>query len=219
MKKEPAIQELIEKRTISLDIGCGGNKQPGFIGMDIRPLEGVDIVHDIEKFPYPLPDECCALVMASHLMEHINPHAGDNRTTNLIRLLLDRGLITPADVKDYIGEIDPGPIFMRLMDEVWRILRVGGRFMMEFPYAGSQPFWQDPTHINGITEFTLAYFDPEEPKNQPGLLYHIYEPRPWKVVYHKCGNWRFMNVVLEKRADHPEYHRNTGQVGFKHAFI
>ncbi len=208
------IQELVEKQAISLDIGCGPNKQAGFIGMDIRPLDGVDIVHDIEKFPYPLPDECCTLVMASHLMEHINPHAGDNRTTNLIRLLLDKNLITPQDVKDYIGEIDPGPIFMRLMDEIWRILRVGGRFMMEFPYAGTPPFWQDPTHVNGITEVTLAYFDPEEP-NTRGGLYHIYEPRPWKIVYHTNNNAGIMNVVLEKRADDPKYHRNTGQVGFR----
>jgi|GEM_PF-849394 len=210
MMKFPAIQELIEKQALSLDLGCGPNKQSGFIGMDIRPLEGVDIIHDVEKFPYPLPDECCALVRASHVMEHINPHAGDNRTTNLIRLLLDKNLITSQDVKDYVGEIDPGPIFMRLMDEIWRILCVGGRFMMALPYAGSPPFWQDPTHVNGISEVTLAYFDPED----GSLLYHIYEPRPWKIVYHSSDAVGLMDVVLEKRADHPKYHSNTGQVGF-----
>ncbi len=61
------------KTGIMLDIGCGGNKNPGFVGMDMRPLEGVDIVHDMEKFPYPFKDEECLTIVASHIVEHIKP--------------------------------------------------------------------------------------------------------------------------------------------------
>ena len=43
--------------------------------MDIRPLKGVDIVHDLEVVPYPLPDESCLLIMGSHIIEHISPKA------------------------------------------------------------------------------------------------------------------------------------------------
>ncbi|NIR25694.1 MAG: class I SAM-dependent methyltransferase [Gammaproteobacteria bacterium] len=71
------IGRLIEENQgIFLDIGCGANKQEGFIGMDMRDLPGVDIVHDVEEFPWPLPDDCARLAMASHLVEHINPHKG-----------------------------------------------------------------------------------------------------------------------------------------------
>lgn len=35
--------------TIKLDIACGKNKKPGFIGVDL--WEGADIVADLEKFP------------------------------------------------------------------------------------------------------------------------------------------------------------------------
>ena len=42
--------------------------------MDIRELPNVDIVHDVEEFPWPLPDECVKAAFASHLVEHINPH-------------------------------------------------------------------------------------------------------------------------------------------------
>lgn len=65
-----------EKRGIKLDIGSGENKQPGFVGIDYRKLPGVDIVHNVEKFPWPLPDESVILAVASHLVEHINPHGG-----------------------------------------------------------------------------------------------------------------------------------------------
>jgi len=67
---------LKENSGIRLDIGCGKNKQNGFIGIDYRGLPGVDIVHDLEKFPWPLPDRSVLVAVASHVVEHINPHAG-----------------------------------------------------------------------------------------------------------------------------------------------
>jgi predicted SAM-dependent methyltransferase len=66
---------LKDKSGIRLDIGCGSNKQSDdFVGMDIRPLEGVDIVHDMTDIPWPLPDECVLTAIASHVVEHIPPH-------------------------------------------------------------------------------------------------------------------------------------------------
>lgn len=64
---------LAEHAQVNLDLGCGANKQRGFIGIDARKLPGVDIVHDLERYPWPLANECADLLMASHLLEHINP--------------------------------------------------------------------------------------------------------------------------------------------------
>lgn len=65
---------MLEKhRGIRLDIGCGANKTPHFVGMDKRKLPGVDIVHDLERFPYPLADGCCLTIVGSHIVEHIKP--------------------------------------------------------------------------------------------------------------------------------------------------
>ena len=61
------------KPRINLDIGCGEAKQEGFVGIDKRDVPGVDIVHDLEVFPYPLEDDSCHAVMASHILEHIKP--------------------------------------------------------------------------------------------------------------------------------------------------
>ena len=63
-----------EKGGILLDIGCGANRQPSYVGMDIRELEGVDIVHDWNKIPWPLPDESVIRALASHVIEHVPPH-------------------------------------------------------------------------------------------------------------------------------------------------
>lgn len=65
--------ELMRLTKARIDIGCGGNKQKGFIGLDKRDLPGVDIVQDLEEFPWPLPDNSCELAIASHVVEHIKP--------------------------------------------------------------------------------------------------------------------------------------------------
>ena len=66
-----------EKSGIRLDIGCGSNKQPGFVGMDYRKVDGVDIVQDLEEFPWKaLPDESVLVAIATHVVEHINPAKG-----------------------------------------------------------------------------------------------------------------------------------------------
>lgn len=70
------VKLLEEKQGIRLDIGGGNNPNPGFVNIDILPLPKVDIVWDLETFPWPLPDDSCLTVTASHVLEHINPHKG-----------------------------------------------------------------------------------------------------------------------------------------------
>lgn len=71
---EISVDELLQQKSgIRLDIGCGENKQAGFVGIDKRALDGVDIVHDVEVIPWPLPNECVIVAMCSHLVEHIKP--------------------------------------------------------------------------------------------------------------------------------------------------
>jgi len=62
------------KESYKLDIACGADKMgPDWIGMDIQKLPGVDIVHDVEKYPWPLPDQRFSCAIASHIIEHLNP--------------------------------------------------------------------------------------------------------------------------------------------------
>jgi SAM-dependent methyltransferase len=70
---------------IGVDLGCGQIKQPieffgenfkitpdKVIGVDIVNCEGVDIVHDLTKFPYPFKDESVDLIFSSHFVEHLD---------------------------------------------------------------------------------------------------------------------------------------------------
>lgn len=58
---------------IKLDVCCGNGKCPDFTGMDVRDLEGVDIVHDVCKFPWPLDDNSCSSVLMNLSWSCIEP--------------------------------------------------------------------------------------------------------------------------------------------------
>lgn len=67
------VPKLRDAAQMYLDVGCGDNKQQGCVGMDQRKLEGVDVVHDCEKLPWPFEDDTFNRVFMVHMMEHIKP--------------------------------------------------------------------------------------------------------------------------------------------------
>jgi predicted SAM-dependent methyltransferase len=107
------MKKRVEKKTgIMLDVGAGKSNRPGFTNMDKRKLPGVDIVHDFEKFPWPIKSESVITAVASHVVEHVKPW-----------------------------------LMLKWMDEVWRVMKVGGQFAISMPYGYSSGF-SDPTHCN-----------------------------------------------------------------------
>jgi SAM-dependent methyltransferase len=55
-----------------LDIGCGKHKAvPEAIGLDVVKLEGVDVVHDLNKFPYPFKAASFDEIYAFMVLEHV----------------------------------------------------------------------------------------------------------------------------------------------------
>lgn len=63
----------IKDTFFNLDIGCGFNCQEGFKGLDRRKEVNPDFCHDIEDYPWPIEDNSCRTVLASHVIEHLNP--------------------------------------------------------------------------------------------------------------------------------------------------
>ncbi len=55
-----------------LDVGCGRDKLPGAIGMDVNPRSGADVIHDIDTFPWPFEDASFDHVRAIDVLEHID---------------------------------------------------------------------------------------------------------------------------------------------------
>jgi SAM-dependent methyltransferase len=55
-----------------LNIGCGEFKKKGYINLDIDPKVNPDVVHDLNIFPYPFPSEYFDVIVANHVLEHLD---------------------------------------------------------------------------------------------------------------------------------------------------
>lgn len=69
MVKKQSKLKVVET-PLRLDLGCGKNKKPGFIGVDSRDFEGVDIVHDLRQ-AWPWETDSVEEVHCSHFVEHL----------------------------------------------------------------------------------------------------------------------------------------------------
>lgn len=101
---------------------------------------------------------------------------------NEITLLMAANLLQKIEPKNFIN----------YMNECHRVLKEGGQFLVQVPYAGSTAYWSDPLNVNGITPQTWYYFTPES------TMYAVYKPKPWKVdrcVFQTDG---IMEVLLIK---------------------
>ena len=63
-------QNVLEGKK-ALDVGCGIRKLPGATGMDISKVPGVDVAHDANKTPWPLPDNSFDLILFNQSLEHL----------------------------------------------------------------------------------------------------------------------------------------------------
>jgi ubiquinone/menaquinone biosynthesis C-methylase UbiE len=55
-----------------LNLGCGNDIKDDCVNMDIVRTKGVDVVHDIEKVPYPFRAGTFEEIYCNHVLEHIS---------------------------------------------------------------------------------------------------------------------------------------------------
>jgi len=120
---------------LKIDLGCGDNKKEGFKGIDIAQTPSTDYVVDLTKYPWNIESNSAQEVHCSHYIEHI-PHDIKN----------------PDDTRDGL---------IQFMDEVYRILKPGGKFTIVCPYYTSIRAFGDPTHVRYIGEWSFYYFNKE----------------------------------------------------------
>jgi predicted SAM-dependent methyltransferase len=118
---------------VKLDIACGNSKRgEDYIGVDIAKTPAVDVVHDLNVYPWPFEAESVDEIYCSHYIEHI-PH-------------------------DIPGE-DKRDGLIQFMDECYRILKPGGKLFLVAPYGKSSRALGDPTHRRSIVDETFSYYN------------------------------------------------------------
>lgn len=148
-----AVSEAVNtalNESIKLDIGCGKNKQAGFLGIDIYDFTGVDFVADLrlkgkwllskapeEMHPrldqynlttWTFQDNSVDEARASHFLEHLtNLHGAWER--------------------------------VNFFNELYRILKPGAQCQLIFPHWASSRYYGDPTHKEPFSEWGFFYLN------------------------------------------------------------
>lgn len=55
-----------------LNLGCGRFKKDGYVNLDCCAHLSPDVLHDLNKFPYPFADNSFELIEADHVLEHLS---------------------------------------------------------------------------------------------------------------------------------------------------
>ena len=56
---------------LKLNLGCGAKILEGWVNVDKHDHYPVDVVHDLELFPYPFEDNSCNEILMNHVLEHL----------------------------------------------------------------------------------------------------------------------------------------------------
>ena len=139
---------------LSIDLGCGNNPQNPYqadklIGVDINGDPRRDIVGCRVGFEkVPLEDSVADYITGFDFIEHV-----------------------PRTMYYKDEFIFP---FINAMNEIYRLLKPGGLFHGSTPAYPRPEAFQDPTHVNFITDQTIGYFDgsiKDIEGNQYGKMY------------------------------------------------
>lgn len=69
MARKSNTKLAVVPQELRIDLCCGKNKKPGFLGVDQFPMDGVDLVIDVRK-RWPWENDSVSEVHCSHALEH-----------------------------------------------------------------------------------------------------------------------------------------------------
>ena len=150
----------------------------------------MDIVHDLEKFPYPIKDESCLTIKAAHVMEHIKPWLVIDWMNEMWRMLKVNGQLavsapyansplylqdpthcTPITERTWLYFDCQSPIYSHYMPKPWRVSHIAYKPDGNIEaILAKQQLIGSPT---GLTEKAMMYGAVQKPSELTDFLNFI----------------------------------------------
>lgn len=146
-----------------LNLGAGGDRRDGWTGVDRAECPGADIVHDLDRGPWPFEDGSVERILAKDVFEHVdNPILFMTECWRILEYGGPLFLRTPH-YKHRDAYTDP--THRRFPTEHTFDYWIPGRTLFELHNTayGGVSFTSGPMHVGGgAIEVTLFKVDPGE---------------------------------------------------------
>jgi SAM-dependent methyltransferase len=90
-----------------LTVGCGHNIRAGWVNLDIAPLPGVDVVHDLDDVPLPFDNDTFDFIECEDILEHVNDMVAVMRELHRILRPGGRLHVQGPHFTSYVWPTDP----------------------------------------------------------------------------------------------------------------
>jgi len=154
---------------MKLNLGCGNRHEAGYVNVDIGTAHKPNQAWDLNKFPYPWPNESIDAVRMRHVLEHLDD-------------------------------------IIKVMDEVWRILRFGCRVHIQVPYVTHFQAIGHPQHKHFFHWGTFGWLD-ERSRANPAI--ERYTSRYFRIVHNRLVFESHSKIYEEMFNRHPTVYNNT----------
>lgn len=150
---------------LRVDLGSGRQKVEGYVSIDDNPITDPDILWDLnDGLPKRTWDKHGDGTEPISYIRRGSYKVFDDNTVDEIR-------------SHHCFEHLAVEGFMKLMDELWLALKLGGILKIYVPNAECpRAAWGDPTHRKAFSTITFSYFTKE------GLAGHPYTDKAWKIL-------------------------------------
>tara|TARA_Y100001958_G_scaffold114654_1_gene81793 strand:+ start:3731 stop:4330 length:600 start_codon:yes stop_codon:yes gene_type:complete len=126
-----------------LNLGCYADIREGYINLDKEKyLEGIDVAHDIQEFPYPFDDDTFEEILVRGVLDHIDRNKVVKAIDELYRISKDGGVvkILVSYEERYMRDMDHKggftfSSFMKLEEQSLRDWRNGSRWKIKKMYG------------------------------------------------------------------------------------
>lgn len=178
---------------MKINFGSNSKKIDGFVNVDALDLDGVDVVHDCNFFPYPFENGCANEIIAIEFLEHMSMENGFKFLKECHRILKFGGEIkiqVPACdkmmefyVDKKISDLVPHkPTDKITGDDILKIQQTTGKMVnplrFEFAFNGAQKHKFD-YHLNFFTKEKLTGYL----RNAGFILVNVeYDKFNWKLI-------------------------------------
>lgn len=179
---------------IRIDIGCGKNKQPGFIGIDQFPMPGVDILIDLsKKGPWMFDD-----------LEQPNKEFVDNLSQNFAIPMFPDNSVDEVFCSHFIEHLERRER-VAFMNELYRVMKPGAKAMFIAPHWASNRAYGDMTHCwPPVCEMWLYYLSknwrtdncPHDDSRWNPEGYSCDFEASWGFSYHPALNGRNQEYIV-----------------------